>query len=211
MPQIVNFVPTATGPNLIEEIDVGGDNSLSVLEIFSEWKQWLVDDPGARLGLPQAFSVVGGEPKSPTTDLGQAFFLHPDWKIRPAERDHRLVLVGDIQALGGAESIVLPTLGGYTVLVEVVTSALITGLGAVGLTAQEVRDALKLAPSAGAPAAGSVDYSVAEIVARVHELWALRGLDIASPAVHAPTSITFAGVTLTITEGPAGTHTVQRQ
>jgi len=249
MPAIVTFELNATGPNVIVEINTGGDNSINALEIFSEWKQWLLDDP-TRLGLPQAFSVEGGQPKTATTELGQAFFMHsPDWVFRPAEHDHKLTIVGDIGVLGGVGSFLVPTLGGYTVLVELERSALITGLAmASPLTSQEVRDAMKLAPTAGAPGSDSIDDQLAALEAavaavpttleaahgagswltasgfaqpgdamtiagadatRLLELWQLRGLDIINPAVHAPTSINFAGVTLAITED-AGTYTVQR-
>lgn len=128
MPAIVNFLTPSPGPNIIEVIDTGGDNEIDVLEIFSEWKDWLLADAGPRLGYPQAFTVIGGEPKSPTLDLGQAFFLHPEWKIRPAERDHRLVINGDIQVLGGVGRLTVPTVGAFTVEVSFNTSALITGL-----------------------------------------------------------------------------------
>jgi len=128
MADIVNFLTPALGPNIIEEISTGSDNTLDVLEIFSEWKAWLLADAGARLGFPQAFSVIGGEPKTPTLDLGQAFFLHIEWKIRPAEHDHRLTLVGDLNVLGGVGNLTVPTLGEFTVLVEAQTSTLITNL-----------------------------------------------------------------------------------
>lgn len=136
MPAIVTFITPALGPNIIEEISTGGDNEIDVLEIFSEWKDWILADAGARLGLPQAFTVIGGEPKSPTKEVGQSFFLHPEWKFRPANLDHRVVLVGDIQVLGGVGSIVVPTVGAFTALVEVETSTLITGLSTTATSAE---------------------------------------------------------------------------
>jgi hypothetical protein len=141
MPAIVNFLTPSPGPNIIEIIDTGGDNEINVLEIFSEWKDWLLANHSARAGLPQAFTVIGGEDKSPTTQLGQAFFLHPEWKIRPAERDHRVVLVGDIQVLGGVGSVFVPTVGAFTVLAEARTSTLITGLSGIS-TSAEIADAV---------------------------------------------------------------------
>ena len=129
MPAIVTFELNASSPNVIVEISTGGDNTINALEIFSEWKQWLLDGPPSLLGLPQAFTVLGGEPKTPTTELGQAFFMHsPDWVFRPAELDHKLRIVGDIGVLGGIGSFLVPTLGGFTVLVELERSSLITGL-----------------------------------------------------------------------------------
>jgi len=205
MPAIVTFELNATGPNVIVEISTGGDNTIAALEIFSEWKQWLLDDP-TRLGYPQAFSVEGGQPKTPTTELGQSFFMHsPDWVFRPAELDHKLTIVGDIGVLGGVGSFIVPTLGGYTVLVELERSALITGLATdQPLTAQEIRDAMKLDASAGAPSAGSVDLRLAEL----HEL---RGLADDKPVTHGPNQISVSGgATLDIVHNPDKTHTVQR-
>src|SRR3990167_1226854 len=129
MPAIVTFELNAASPNVIVEINTGGDNTINALEIFSEWKPWLLDGPPRRLGLPQGFTVLGGEPKTPTTELGQAFFMHsPDWVFRPAELDHKLTIVGDIGVLGGVGSFLVPTLGGYTALLELERSSLITGL-----------------------------------------------------------------------------------
>lgn len=202
MPAIVTFELNASSPNVIVEISTGGDNTINALEIFSEWKQWLLDGPAWRLGLPQAFTVLGGEPKTPTTELGQAFFMHsPDWVFRPAELDHKLTIVGDIGVLGGVGSFLVPTLGGYTVLVELERSSLITGLplldaavstraaagGAMTLTAPataSIADAVWDEATAAHVAVGSfgeLEAGLAQLsaqqIALVREIHQLLGLD----------------------------------
>lgn len=209
MPAIVTFELNASAPNVIVEISTGGDNTISALEIFSEWKQWLLDGSPSLLGLPQAFTVLGGDPKTPTTELGQAFFMHsPDWVFRPAELDHKLTIVGDIGVLGGVGSFLVPTLGGYTVLVELERSALITGLplldaavstraaagDAMALTAPaaaSVADAVWDEPAAAHVAAGSfgelesgLAAMTAQQVALVRDLHRVLGLDAAYVVEH---------------------------
>lgn len=168
MPAIVTFELNASAPNVIVELSTGGDNTISALEIFSEWKQWLLDGSPSLLGLPQAFTVLGGEPKTPTTALGQAFFMHsPDWVFRPAELDHKLTIVGDIGVLGGVGSFLVPTLGGYTVLVELERSALITGLPFLD-AAVSTRAAAGDAMALTAPALASLTDAVWDEPAAAH-------------------------------------------
>lgn len=133
MPAIVTFDPLSFPP-IITEINTGlSSNSLDIREIYSEWKDWVLADP-SRLGYPPAFRVVGGDPISDTDSLGSTFFLLAPWKIRPAEYDHRLTLVGNIFTDPAGESPVVPTLGGYTIAVEYEVSTLVENAGGSGGT-----------------------------------------------------------------------------
>lgn len=58
---------------------------------------------------------------------------------------------------------------------------------------QPVRDAMKLAPSAGAPGVGSIDLLATE-------LWQRLGLDGANPLANSPTQITVGGITINVTD-----------
>jgi len=79
------------------------------------------------------------------------------------------------------------------------------GQGSAGLTQQQIRDALKLAPSSGDPADGSVD----EVMLA---LYRVMGLDPTRPLVVTATERTAgAEIEQTIVEAPAGTVTVTRQ
>jgi hypothetical protein len=114
MADVVTFDPT----NLrIVEIDTGGNTELTWQEIYSEWKDWLLAD-SSRKGYPQAFRVVGGDPISETTNLGSTFFLLNRWKFRPAEYDHQVTVVGNLFTEPSGESPFVPSLGGYTVVLE---------------------------------------------------------------------------------------------
>ena len=101
----------------IVEIDVGGDNEFDWREVYSEWKDWLLAD-GTRMGYPQVFRTVGGDPISDTTNLGSTFFLLKPWKFRPAELDHRLTINGNIFTDPAGESPFVPTLSPHVVAIE---------------------------------------------------------------------------------------------
>jgi hypothetical protein len=79
--------------------------------------------------------------------------------FRPAELDHKLTIVGDIGVLGGVGSFLVPTLGGYTVLVELERSSLITGLPFLDV-AVSTRAAAGDAMVLTAPAASSLVAAV---------------------------------------------------
>jgi hypothetical protein len=120
MPDVVTF----DGPNrIITEIDAGGDNVLDVIEIYSEWKDWVRTSDNAKF--EQAFSVVGGDPISATQNLGSTFFLENGWRIRPAERNHKLTLVGNLFTREEGESPTVAVLGAFTVSVELRVSNLV--------------------------------------------------------------------------------------
>lgn len=111
MPDIVTFDPTLKH---IVEIDTGGDNELDVKEIYSEWKVWSQQNPK---WLP-AMSVIGGDPLTPELDLGSTFFLENGWRFRPAERNHRVTLVGNLWTREPGEDPSVDTLAPYRVTVQ---------------------------------------------------------------------------------------------
>lgn len=112
MAAVVTFDPI----NLrILEINTGlAVNTLSIQEIYSEWKDWLLAD-SSRKGYPQAFRVVGGDPISDIQNLGSTFFILFPWKIRAAEYNHNLVLEGNVFTDPAGASPVVGTLGAYQI------------------------------------------------------------------------------------------------
>lgn len=119
MPAIVTF----DGPNkIITEISVGGDNELTVAEVYSEWKVWVT--LGTNAGFLPAFSVVGGDPITPSLSLGSTFFLENGWRIRPAELSHKLTLVGNLFTREASQSAFVPTIGSFNVNTETRVSSL---------------------------------------------------------------------------------------
>lgn len=135
MADVVTFDPI----NLrIIEIDTGQpSNELDLREIYSEWKDWLLAD-SSRKGYPQAFRVVGGDPVSDTEQLGSTFFLLFPWKIRPAEYDHRLTIVGNLFTDPAGEAAVITTLGNYTVNVEMKVSTLVERVDTQSVDTEEI-------------------------------------------------------------------------
>lgn len=119
-------IVTFDGVNrVITEISAAGDNELDLFEIYSEWKEW-IKLSSANAGAPKAFRFVGGDPISFTEALGSTYFLVNNWKIRPAELDHRLTVVGDLFTDPAGQSPYVPTTGAFTVVVEAKVSALNT-------------------------------------------------------------------------------------
>lgn len=135
MPDIVSF----DGANrIITELDTGGDSSLSAVEIYSEWKFWSTLSDNLKF-LP-AFSVVGGDPVTLSESLGSTFFLENGWRIRPAERDHKLTVQGNMFTREPGESVFVPTQGDFTVSAETRVSLLtnqITVSSGSGLSAEQ--------------------------------------------------------------------------
>lgn len=197
----------------IVEISTGGDNELSVQEIYSEWKQALLDDP-ARLGFPQAFSVVGGDPITGTLSLGSTFFLENGWRIRPAELSHKLTIVGNLFTREPGQSIFVTTLGAFTVNAESRVSNLIDTVSTTGADPSTIADAVwdeavaahvgagslgkLLADTAGGvwdePAAahvlaGSMGGLLAEADLKILDVFRLIGLDAVLEVEHGQTYI----------------------
>jgi hypothetical protein len=123
MPAIVTF----DGPNkLIIEIANGTENSLDVVEIYSEWKEWVRTSDNSKF--LQAFTPVGGDPITGTLSLDITYFLENGWRIRPAELDHKLTLVGNLFTREPGESVNVDTIGAFTVNVEQQLSTVVRAL-----------------------------------------------------------------------------------
>lgn len=117
-------VVTFDGPNrIITEISALGDNELDWIEIYSEWKVWVTQSDNSKF--LQAINFVGGDPISPTQNLGSTFFLENGWRVRPAELSHKLTVVGNVFTREPGESIFVATLGAFTVNTETRVSSLV--------------------------------------------------------------------------------------
>lgn len=135
------------------KVDFYGDDLLIVVkpgfttldvkdDIYSDWKEWQLVGDNAKYA--RAFIAIGGDPIGGGLYAGSYYFLTNGWKIRPDEADHNLTLVGNIFGEGGA-AIITPTLGAYTVSVNVLTSSQAQGISTSGSTAptsEENADAL---------------------------------------------------------------------
>ena len=74
----------------------------------------------------QAFTPVGGDPIDGSTSLGITYFLENGWRIRPAESDHKLTVVGNLFTVEAGQSAFIDTLGAFTVNTETRVSSLVT-------------------------------------------------------------------------------------
>ena len=152
MPAVVTF----DGPNrIITEISNGGDNALDAREIYSEWKEWVIQSDNAKF-LP-AFSVIGGDPISPGQFAGSTFFLENGWRIRGAELAHTLEINGNLIVSGGVGVPFVSTTGAFNVSYVVNRSNLVDQVATSGssLTAAEIADAVWDEPVSQHTAAGS--------------------------------------------------------
>ena len=114
---------TFDGVNSLIIVDPGITELDVQIDLYSDWKEWSLEDDNLKF-LP-AFRAVGGDPISDTRNLGITFFLINDWRIRPDEVDHRLVLSGNLFTDPAGFSPVVPTLGSFNVIVEYSTSNLV--------------------------------------------------------------------------------------
>jgi len=141
------------------------------VDLYSDAKEhWL--SGGTVFGFDFPIRTIGGDPTSGGQFAGDIYFLRGGWKIRPQETNHALAITGNLYLdEGEVGSLIVPTLGGYTVLVSIDRSnlTLVVNTGTAP-TQQQIRDALTLATGA-TPAAGSIDAQLdalptaAEVVA----------------------------------------------
>ncbi len=116
------MVVTFDGVNrIITEVSTGTDNEISVAEVYSRWKLYVKANPQ----FLQAMSVVGGDPITPTQNLGATFFLENGWRIRPAEFSHKLTMVGNLFTREPGQSPFVDTIGAFTVNTETRVSSLV--------------------------------------------------------------------------------------
>lgn len=111
---------------LTESPDANGDVVFDVaVDLYSDGKEdWVAEEDLRRLRFP--VRSVGGDPK-PGGYLGSTFFLASDWKIRPYDADHRLIVVGNLYSEDASDPF-LDTLGDYTVRIMQEVSSLPTVL-----------------------------------------------------------------------------------
>lgn len=105
---------TFDGVNLLIVLD--SDPVLDVaIDLYSDWKEWTkIGDNGK---YPPAFRTIGGDPLGGTLKAGAFFFLQNQygWRIRPAEQDYELVVIGNLYPEIGSIPMFVPTLGEFTV------------------------------------------------------------------------------------------------
>jgi hypothetical protein len=112
-----------------------GITSISVQDVYSRWKDWVLISDNAKY--LQALAVIGGDPISNIQSLGTTFFLENNWQMRPDEANHVLTVDGNLFTRDGSD-VFVPTIGSYQVLVNMSTSNLIDTIIAAGADANSV-------------------------------------------------------------------------
>ena len=140
---------------MVEKVIFDADNRLIIvdsgitsldaeIDLYSAAKREWKDDPILnKLKLP--LRTVAGDPLGGSRVVGAYFFLQnqpgADWRIRPSEADHELVIVGNLYSEDPTQPMIIPTLGEYTVTVHIekssLTQKIITGSG---VTQQDKED-----------------------------------------------------------------------
>lgn len=95
-----------------------GTTLVSVRDLWSRWLDWYLTSDNSKF--PQAMANLGGDP----IDTGSGIyipiyvFLINDWRIRPQESNHTLVIQDGILLVDGGGDPFLGTLGNYMVRVN---------------------------------------------------------------------------------------------
>lgn len=86
------------------------------IDLYSDAKEhWLAG--GAAMGFLFPLRAVAGDPRADGSIVEPFYFLRDGWKIRPQEANHTLRITGNIELdEGETGELIVPTLGGYTVL-----------------------------------------------------------------------------------------------
>jgi hypothetical protein len=110
------------GPTKVVSL-TNGTLEIDVADLWSRWCDWQKVGTNSKY-LPM-MRFVGGDAISPIKNLGMTFFILNDWKIRPQEADHRLIVNGNLYTDPSGESPFTQTLGNYNVMVEMAVSSLV--------------------------------------------------------------------------------------
>jgi hypothetical protein len=128
------------GPNQIITLD-SGVTSVDALEIYSRWKDWLLEDNN--MVYNPAFRTIGGDPISPGINAGIYYFLRNDlgWRIKPPEEHINIFLSGNLVPENFAVSTFIPTNGAYTSAI-IGVQPITQNVQQVLLKVEEVREAI---------------------------------------------------------------------
>ena len=110
------------GVNKIIELPSTGSYDAEV-DLYSEWKEWMLLGDNSKF-LP-AFDSTGGDDIGSGQEIAPYFFLRTDlgWKIQAPEQDGDVVIQGNLFPRSSNQSLFLPPLGNYTVLITQSLSA----------------------------------------------------------------------------------------
>lgn len=93
------------------------------IDLYSDWKEWVIMGDNAKFA--PAFDSTGGDDIGAGQEIAPYFFLRTDlgWKIQAPEQDGDVVIQGNLFPRTSGQSMFLPPLGDYTVLITQSLSA----------------------------------------------------------------------------------------
>ena len=134
-------MPTFDGDNLLIVLDTAVAEVNVKTDLYSDWKEWVKTGTNARY--LRAFETLGGDPTTATGVVSPFFFLRNDlgWRIRPAEENANVTIVGNLYGRDPALPILTATVGTHTVLVNIERDASsVVETGGSGITQQDKDD-----------------------------------------------------------------------
>lgn len=116
--------------------------STTAAELWSRWADWVTEGDNAKW-LP-AFRHAGGDDLGGGLSIPNYIFLLNDWRVRPMEANHTLIITGNLFVDGGGVPVV-NTLGAFNVSVQYTVPVQAQGIatgGSTGPTATQIADAV---------------------------------------------------------------------
>ena len=119
--------------------DVNGEIYIDVkTDLYSDGKEdWVINENLRKFVFP--VRSAGGDDLPGSKALGATFFLASDWKIRPYEASHKLIINGNLYSEDGTDPF-LDTVGTYTVRIIQQVSSLVTSIDVI--TAADISQAV---------------------------------------------------------------------
>ena len=109
---------TVDGPNLLLIAQAGVVDVDVQVDLYSDAKEHWLTTPDNKFEFP--FRTIAGDPIRAGVLFGDGYFIQNGWKIRPDEVSHTLTIAGNLFLdVGETPGIIVPTLGAFTVLVEI--------------------------------------------------------------------------------------------
>ena len=108
----------------IDQAPVGGEVDIDVkIDLYSDGKEdWVATESLRKFRFP--IRAVGGDALPGSKALGSTFFLASDWKVKPYEGNHRLLVNGNFYSEDGTSPFTQTT-GTYNVFLEQQVSSLV--------------------------------------------------------------------------------------
>jgi len=122
------------------------------IDLYSDWKEWVMLSDNAKF--EPAFDTTGGDDIGAGQEIAPYFFLRTDlgWKIRAPEQDGDVIIQGNLFPRVSGQSLFLPPIGSYTVLITQSLSARAVVINlddlATSVEVQSVQDRVDLLPLA---------------------------------------------------------------